>query len=107
MNEKQLKDAERQYQNWSDGELVRATTAEKQDYEPGALALMARELSRRGISQSERESVEKVVLEQVESERRRLTGIRGFLLFFVIAVVLGSLFNSFFRLLLFMDSKRA
>jgi hypothetical protein len=36
MNEKQLKDAERRYQNWSDSDLVRATTVEKQDYEARA-----------------------------------------------------------------------
>jgi hypothetical protein len=45
--------------------------------QPWALALMARELSQRDISQSEKESAEKEELEQVESELKRLTGIRG------------------------------
>jgi hypothetical protein len=106
MNEKQLNDAEQLYQNWSDRELVRATTVEKQDYESSALALMARELSRRGTSQSERESVEKEVIEQVESEQRHLTGIRGLLLLFVILVVVGSVFNAASGVALLMASMR-
>jgi hypothetical protein len=98
MDEKQLKDAERLYKNWSDGELLRATTAEKQSYEPWALDLMARELSRRDISHSEKESAEKEVLEQVESEFKRLTGVHGFLLLFVVVLVVNSLFAALFGL---------
>jgi hypothetical protein len=44
---------------------------------------------------SERESAEKVVLELVEGEPKRLASIRWLLLLFVIVVVLGSLFNVF------------
>jgi hypothetical protein len=91
MNEQQLKNAAQLYQSWSDAQLIRAATVEKKDYEPEALDLMARELFRRGVSASERESVEKGVQQEVEAERKRLTGIHGFLLLFVIMVVVGSL----------------
>src|ERR1700733_11818220 len=96
MNEEQLKNAEAEYQNWSDSELVRATTAEKQDYQQWALALMEQELFRRGIPPLEREGVEKVVLEQVEGERKRLAGIPWLLPLFGVVVGLGSLINALF-----------
>lgn len=91
MNEKELREAAELYRAWSVEQLVRATTAERRDYEPEALELMARELSRRGVSASDRESVEKTVLQEVEDERGHLTGIRGFLLLFVIMVFVSSL----------------
>jgi hypothetical protein len=94
MNEEQLKNAARQYQDWSDGELVRATTADKQDYQQWALALMEQELFRRGIPPAERESVEKVALEHVEGEQKLLIG-SSWLFLFCIVVVLGSLVNTF------------
>jgi hypothetical protein len=97
MNEEQLKNAERQYQNWSDSELVRATTAEKQDYQQWALALMEQELFRREIPTLERDRVEKVVLEQVEGERKRLAGIPWLLpLFGIVVLLLGSLINALY-----------
>ena len=99
MDEKQLKDAEQLYQSWSAAQLLRATTAEKQDYKSEALDLMVRELSRRGVSQSEREGAEREVVQHVEAEKKRLTGIRGFLLLFVIVVVFGSLLYALFGLL--------
>jgi hypothetical protein len=96
MNEEQLKNAARQYQNWSDGELVRATAADKQGYQEWALALMEQELFRRGIPPSERKCVEKVALEHVEGKQKPLAGIPWLLLLFVIVVLLGSLFNAIF-----------
>ncbi|MCJ7447768.1 MAG: hypothetical protein MUO72_08745 [Bacteroidales bacterium] len=47
MDQKQLKDAERIYQSWSETQLIKATKFDKQGYEPEALDLLAREISRR------------------------------------------------------------
>jgi hypothetical protein len=98
MNEKRLSDAEHAYQNWSDEELVRATTADKAAYESWALALITQELSRRGLSQSLSDIIEKVAADQVEGEEERLTGIRGWLLWFIVSVLLNSLLHVFFGL---------
>ncbi|HKV76721.1 MAG TPA: DUF2569 family protein [Candidatus Sulfotelmatobacter sp.] len=104
MNLQQSKDAAQLYETWSVAQLLRATTANKQDYEPEALDLMVRELSRRGISQSEREDAErkaeKKVVHQVETEKKRLTGIGGFLVLFVIAMFFGPLLGVLSGLLL-------
>lgn len=95
MNETQLKALEQQYQTWPTAQLVRATTVEKQDYEPFALDLMAQEVRRRGISKSEMETVEDSVQKQAENDKMRLYGIKGFLLLFVIFVPAGSLILAF------------
>jgi len=90
VNKHQIEVAQSVYQNWPLTQLLRATTVEKQDYEPEALALVSQELSRRCGSQSQRDTLEKGLLQQLEDERKRLTGIHGFLLLFVVGVGLGS-----------------
>ena len=90
---------EREYQNWSDGELVRAMTDE-QDYQQWAPDLMKQELFRRGISQSVRKKVEKAVIEQIESERNSSLSNAGLFLFNII-MALGSLINILFAPLIF------
>lgn len=105
MNDKQLKEAEELYQSWSDAQLVRATAVERQDYQPAALDLMMRELSRRGVSHSERQNLEEDGARQVEVERKRLTGVRGVLLLFAINVMLSSLLSVLFGLEYCLDSE--
>jgi len=104
MNERQLKDAEKLYQSWSVPELVRATTVERQDYEPEAVDLMLREISRRGVSESEKEDAAKEVVQRLESEKKRLIGIGGFLLVFIIGAICGSLLSMFLGVVLIYEA---
>jgi hypothetical protein len=87
----ELKELEQLYHSWPAAQLLRATTVERLDYKPEALALMDQELTRRGVSSSEKESHGKALLDVAEEDRKRLAGIKGVLLLFVVVVLVNSI----------------
>ena len=94
MNEKELEQAAILYQRWSPAQLIRATTVERQQYLPEAIALMEIEISRRDLSAPAKNEVTEKVLKAVEIEKSRLhVWLCGTLRFFVILVFLNSLLS--------------
>jgi len=78
------------YTSWATEDLVRATSVDRGDYLPEALAAMENELSSRDIS-IERAEIEQDVRKEGQETEERLRGVRGWLLYFVIMVFVGSL----------------
>ena len=87
MKETELKDLENLYKTWSTEELLKATTFEKENYRPEAITLMKKELEKRNISQLEREMHITDIEKKTEKEIKSLSGIKGFLLLFVLILL--------------------
>ena len=87
------KDAEleKRYMSWSTEDLIKATTVEKADYETDAVNLMLKELQKRNVS-SDEVSVRQADIEQ-KIEAEKLSGIGGFLTFFLIIFTLNVFFS--------------
>ncbi len=77
----------KRYVSWSTENLIKATTIEKNDYEPASIILMTKELQRRGVSSEEVSSIQTVVEQQNKEEEQKLSGLGGFLLLFLIIFV--------------------
>jgi hypothetical protein len=73
---------------------------DKGDYLPEALDKIMLELAGHDLPASEMENASAAVHHQVEVHRNRLTGIRGLLLWLIIAILVGSLANAASGLLL-------
>jgi len=72
-------------------DLIRAATVERKDYQSEALELIDKELATRNVSTEQITEVRtKAHLEQ-EAKDRKITGIRGWLLVFVILIAICSL----------------
>jgi len=82
-------EAEETYTSWSMDDLVRATALEKNDYEPEAIALMVRELKRRGASQEELRASQERDEQKALEDTQKLRGINGFLLLFIIFLIIN------------------
>lgn len=83
---------ENRYNNWSTEDLVRATTIEKDDYRQYALQLMKKELIRRNISTLEIEEIQSGIKVTLKEETKKIYGIKGFLLLFILIILGNSLF---------------
>ena len=91
MREDDLKKFEERYRSLSTEELLQATTVEKDDYMPEAIALMTEELDKRNISQLEKAKIQTNIGKKVEEEKKSISGIRGLLLLFIIILLFNSL----------------
>jgi hypothetical protein len=89
MENDSLKEMEQIYISWSTEDLIRSTTFEKNQYEREAIALMQNELKRRGIPQEELDLAEENVINRMTEDTRKLTGIKGVLLLFIILLILN------------------
>ena len=79
------------YRSWSDDELVRAITVDREDYLPEAAAKIASEISRRSISHETLARTEHEVRKDNQDQVLRLSGVRGWLFVFVSMVGLNTL----------------
>jgi len=78
------------YRSWDTQDLVRATTVEAEEYTPEAIRLIRQELQERDLTPEVEETVESQVVVEAKKEQRSLTGIRGWLLVFVVLFGLNS-----------------
>ena len=93
MKRNHLKEMEQRYAALSTEDLIKATTFEQTGYEPEAIALMNDELKRRGESQEDINMAQETVAKQIAEISKKLTGIRGFLLLFIIMLYVNVLFS--------------
>ena len=81
------------YRSWSNYDLIKAATVNREDYLPEGLAMIEAELLRRNVVLEERSDIE----QQVHSDRtlrlQNLGRVRGWLLVFAIAVLVQSVFS--------------
>jgi hypothetical protein len=91
MQNDKLRELEERYASWSTEDIVRATTVEKEGYTSEAIELMLRELNRRNISQEEIRTFETEAAKKMQDEAKRLSGVRGFLLLFLIVLIFNSI----------------
>ena len=77
------------YISWSMDDFVRSTILEKNDYEPEAIALMVKELKRRGASQEELSASEEREEKRILEDAQKLRGINGFLLLFIVFLIIN------------------
>lgn len=76
------------YQTWGTEELIRAATVERASYQTEALVLIERELQQRNVPTAEQDAIrDRLQTEELQQERK-LCGVRGVLLLFVIVVLL-------------------
>ena len=80
----------RHYRSWADEDLVRATSFDRGDYLPEALAAIEKELSSRGVS-IDRAQIEHDIRKEHQETKDQLYGVRGWLLLFVIILLIYSL----------------
>lgn len=83
-----------QYQSWTDEELVRALTVERDDFLPEALVAVEGELVRRGFELETLGRPDGPVQRRIELDAAKLTGVRGWLLVFIVVLLGNSLFAS-------------
>lgn len=76
MNSSELKALEQRYQAWSTEDLVQAITVDADQYDPGAVELMKRELDGRNISQPERDALQASIAKKNEEQTKAMSGIR-------------------------------
>jgi hypothetical protein len=91
------------YLSWSDEELLRAAGPEREEYRPEAIASIETELARRDLDAPRREQLLQSIDQEDERRLRDLTGVRGWLLFFALVVLVNSLplvFGGVLRILL-------
>ena len=87
----QSKPSESAYSTWTTDQLVRATTIAREDYLDDAVEGMLQELERRGVTPGERQALENEAARAKVGEIRAVTGVRGFLVFFLAVVALNTL----------------
>lgn len=92
MENDSIKEMEQRYISWSTEDLIRSTIFERNQYEREAIALMQNELKRRGTPQEELDLAQENVKNQIAEETRKLTGIKGVLLLFVILLIFNLLY---------------
>jgi hypothetical protein len=92
MKDDELKELEARYRNWTTEELLRATTVDKEDYQPESIELMIKELDKRNIPHLEKEEIKTRVEKKIEKETKSISGIKGFLLLFLIVLIGNSIF---------------
>ena len=74
MNKKDLERAAKLYQTWTNTQLIRAMTVEREQYLPEAIEVMESEVSRRGLSSSVRKNEESRLVQkaqEVEEKKQR------------------------------------
>jgi len=76
------------YGSWTTEALIEATALKQEDYLPEAIAAMRTELAARGVAQDHRSEVAGVMQ---EVETKRLSGVRGWIIVFLIVLALNSL----------------
>ncbi len=79
-----LSELEDKYKTWSNDDLIRAISLDKENYLPEALELMEVELSRRNIQVAEKDYISSNITLIDGIEAQKLNGITGFLLLFII-----------------------
>ncbi len=91
MDDDSLKEMEQRYVSWSTEDLVRSITFERNQYEGEAIALMQNELQKRGTPQDELDAAQENVKNKIAERTRKLTGVRGILLLFIVLLVFNLL----------------
>jgi Protein of unknown function (DUF2569) len=92
MENDSLKEMEQRYISWSTEDLIRSTTFERNQYEGEAIALMENELKKRGTPQEELDLAQENVKSRIAEDVRKLTGIKGVLLLFIILLIFNLLY---------------
>lgn len=90
MKNDKLKELEKLYATWSTEDLIKATKVSKSEYESDAINAMLKELERRGVTQKETDFIQADEEQRIHEETETLSGLRGFLLLFLILIVLNS-----------------
>ncbi len=84
---------EKVYANWTDDELVKAATVDKSDYDPKAVEVILQILTKRGILGDQLNSIRDKLDQNEKNDIRRLSGIGGFLILFLLSLAIGSIFS--------------
>jgi hypothetical protein len=79
------------YESWSNEDLIRAATVDRQDYLPKAMIIIEAELKRRNVSSEERNQGEQQILSDRNLRTQKLAGVRGWLLVFALIVIGNSI----------------
>lgn len=79
------------YESWSNEDLIQAATVDRQDYLPEAMIMIEAELKRRNVGSEDRDRVEQQILSDRNLRTHKLTGVRGWLLVFVLIVIGNSI----------------
>jgi hypothetical protein len=95
MDEKRLKVLEERCSSWSDETLIHAIKFERNDYEPPAIALMEKELLKRNIPEEQISSIQQDFIKTKGKEDMKLSGVGGWLIVFLIVVIINSLVRLF------------
>ena len=91
MDQPNAVELERRYRGWETDRLLRALTEEAEQFTPDALMTMKRILEGRGVTASEIAD-QTTLAQSVHDERqKKLTGIQGFLLVFIVLFTIWSL----------------
>lgn len=77
----------RRYSKWSNEDLIEAVTLKSEEYMPSAIEVMRSVLRSRGVAESEVSNPEK----DHENEAVRLSGVRGWLVVFILFVAVSAL----------------
>lgn len=93
MKNNDLTEKEKVYVNWTDEQLVKATTVEKNDYNPEAVDIMLKVLQKRGVSEKQLNSLQSEVEQKVAADIKKITGVGGFLIVFLIILVLSVIYS--------------
>ena len=80
------------YGKWSTEDLVRASTVQRGEYMPESMLLIEAELSKRNVPFEDHQQIEQKVVSDERSREVSLTGIRGWLIVFLLVVFFNSLF---------------
>jgi hypothetical protein len=72
------------YRAWPTERLVRSAFVDAEQYSQQGVELMIAELDARGVTREERETIAAGSVDQERQEERRLTGVGGFLLLFLV-----------------------
>jgi len=91
MKHRAIDDMKTRFINWSTEELVRATTIDKGNYRADAVIFLNDELNARNTSQQEIDRIHAEVKAAAKEEVNAVSGLKGFLLLFVLVVAGSSL----------------
>lgn len=84
---------EESYSSWTDDQLVKAVTVDRTEYYPEALVVMQKVLEKRGIPTETFSAIQTSAEKKRDDDIKRLTGIGGFLLLFLLNLVVSVFLN--------------